>query len=88
MLYFWDKKHHRQRTAQLIEALYLHCGVPLNYRQHPYGSDVGCAVISGNRYASLEVLVRKCKAVFWGVDLPMNFISSVPSLTKTLPLLL
>jgi hypothetical protein len=76
---------YHERSAQLIEAMYVHCGVPLSTTGTSDG-DVGFAMHKYN-FSALEVLLRKCKGVFPPTEQPMDFIQSRTSFTKMLPLL-
>ena len=83
-----EKKYH-QRSAELIEALYLHCGVPLDEgeRENCYKlSDIGLAMKYDN-FPALVVLLEKCSAVFSRSDRPMEILSTINSFTDTLPFL-
>ena len=81
---FVDEAYH-QRSAQLIEAMYVHCGVPLSTTGVRDG-DVGFAMYK-YKISALEVLLRKCKGVFPPTEQPMDFIHSQTSFTAMLPLL-
>ena len=79
-----DEAYH-QRSAQLIEAMYVHCGVPLS-TTGVWDGDVGFAMYKYN-FSALEVLLRKCKGVFPPTEQPMDFILFRTSFTAMLPLL-
>jgi hypothetical protein len=81
---FVDEAYH-QRSAQLIEAMYVHCGVPLS-TTGVWDGDVGFAMYK-YKISALEVLLRKCKGVFPPTEQPMDFIQSRTSFTNVLPLL-
>ncbi len=84
-----DEKNHHQRSAEVIEALYLHCGVPLDEgeRENAYNlSDIGLAMKFDN-FPALVVLLEKCSAVFSRSDRPMEILSTINSFTDTLPFL-
>jgi hypothetical protein len=79
-----DRAYYRERSARLIEALYLHCGVPLSYG--PDNSDIKSAVKSNNMPA-FEVMMRKCNGIFTRSEWPMEYITSQNSSGSMLPFL-
>jgi hypothetical protein len=80
-----DITYHK-RSAKLIETLYLHCGVPLDHGQRPFGSDLDYAMQKVN-FPTLQIVLLKCGALFTPSERPMNFMSTMISFTKTLPFL-
>jgi len=81
---FYGEAYH-QRSAQLIEAMYLRCGVSLR-DEGPLGSDLLYAMKDGN-IPALEVLLRKCNGVFTAFNQPLHFIQKKACFSRMLPLL-